>query len=319
MSDAAGAELRALMRSDLLQRLTRDGWGVDEVAEALDGEVIGAFRQRVADEFCVTAQFEFDIEDRRGRSSITVTAGFGLSYDRSYRLWPTVSGHPFLCEAGLDDELNGAGKLAEVRIGHSRDVAAAAARLDIVATRAVQLARRYATVDGLLGCLRSAKEDFDQDMVVPVVLAAAGRHDEARATITTYRSRARSASDREFALRLTNWMDSGSELPDPPAAADVRVRADDERYRIVFPRGYEDRLEAPSVVDIMRRSRDRSARRRAASDAVRSQKSGKSREQLLAMYQLELEERDLEMDPLTIELELDGIQAETRAEKRRVG
>jgi hypothetical protein len=297
------------------------GWDVDLVAESMMGTaLIGAFRRSIDGDFSLTASFEVEDQDRRSRF-LTVFSEFGMSYDRSYRLWPVASGFPRPEDVCLgDDAIFGRGQTLGAVVRSGGEVEAAAKKLAAGAERAVEVAGCYASIDALVDYARSSVDEVDQIDTVPILLAAAGRTDEARAAIGEYRSRRRSYTHdseyRAFVARLTDWMDSGSPLPDMPGPvtdSDTDEWPDPDVERDPTPG------PSPSLWEAWRRARESSAKSRAASEAVRADKEGKSRAELAEMLKRERAERGWETNPRFLDMHVDAIGADSRAEKREVG
>ena len=318
MAESAG-ELITLLRSALLGRLEVAGWVVDEVDESLMGsDLLGAFRRPLSQEFSLAGQFwQEKGQDRRG-TSVVITCEFGVSFDRSYRLWPVVEDDPRVWDAALEDkELTSRGQGVNVTVRSAGDVEAAAMDLAAVAARAVTVGGRYATVESLLGYVRSWEEDYAAE-IVPLVLAAAGRSGEARSALDEYNARRGSDTGyRSFAFRLNSWMDSGDGLPDPPEPRPLGDRP--EPGRVTFGPQFAEHHQMPSASEMLRQSRERRQKRDAATDAVRAVKTGKSRQELSDLLERELQQRGLRADPVSIDLGVDAIQADTPAERVRAG
>ena len=268
------------------------GWELDVVAESMMGTaLIGAFRHHLDDEFSATASFEFDVEielPNRKRppadARVEIISDLGVSYERAYRLWTLASGHPRPSDLALDDnDILGPGKTSDTTFQSDEEVDRITGKLTARAEKALDAAERFTSVETILDRLLASEvsdDDSHQIYAVPLLLAVANRSEEARAAITKYRSLRRSFTHdseyRAFVTRLTKWMDSGSPLPDPRGPF---------TYERESQWGFPDfgelptRPPTPSFWEIWRRSRDRSKKTRAATDAVRSDKAGKSREE----------------------------------------
>jgi hypothetical protein len=311
------AEVRGELRSRLATVLTTGGWTLDPVRESLFGSLgIAAFRRPITDEFSVTAEFE----DDQG-PVLSVSAEFFVSYERSYRLWPVVQDYPVSAEIEVSETGRDAPKVREdfrVVVGSARALPGAVDKLSAMAARAVTEASDMASVDVVLEVLRSREVDSRAD-AIPVVLAAAGRFDEARRAIDEYRALrdpyTHTADYRRLASRLTGWIDAGAVLPGPPAP--LQVRADNEET-FEPPPAFEH-VEPLSFLQVWRQSKERSAQLKAARAAVEKQRLGKSRDELRVLYEAELAARRLTGQPRATELVLDRIEAGSPAEKRAVG
>jgi hypothetical protein len=325
---AGSARLQASLRSRLGPAMTERGWESDLVAESMMGTaMIGAFRRQVGGEFSVTACFELDIDLRKLASqdaSIKVMSDFGVSYDRSYRLWPLVSRYPSPSDLGLDDaEIFGPGKKLEATVRSDAEVDAIADKLAAESERAFNVAGRYASVDAILEQFHASHE-IDQIYAMPLLLAAAGRDEEARASIVEYRSLqipdTHDSEYRAFVTRLSDWIGSGSQLPDLPGPV-TKVQTGewaDPDVEDLLAR-LRERPPRPQFREAWKRSRERGAKSRAANDAVRANKKGKSRGELAEMLQRERSKRGLDTNSRIVDILVDGIQADSRAEKNAIG
>ena len=83
--------------------------------------------------------------------------------------------------------------------------------------------QQYTSVDALLADYGADSLRFDGEIeMVPTLLAAAGRYEEARRALAGYlaldRDEVRTEDYRRFARRLAGWLDDGATLPDRPTA-----------------------------------------------------------------------------------------------------
>jgi hypothetical protein len=92
-----------------------------------------------------------------------------------------------------------------------------------VLDRAVDWAEPFASVGALLAALRTSDDDGVKSMEIPVVLAAAGRSDEARQALTDALLSHRDPADKRymdgFVARFQAWLASGAQ-PTPPDEPD---------------------------------------------------------------------------------------------------
>lgn len=319
MSTDSEANLVRLLQSELQERLTAEGWEADDVVAGTLGEaVFGVFRRRLTEEFSFAAEFYSESLRHIGIRPIVVGCEFGVSYDKSYRLWPLVVGYSRPWDAALaEEELFGKGEERRVIVHSPQDIPVAISQLVAVSRRALAIGGGYASIDGLLALARSLEEDDDRAEVMAVVLAAAGRTQEARVELDRYeRLRATTnASSRRFILRLSRWLESNGSMASRPSR-DRRKRPKKAREQASSP-GLDRRM-APSNEQLRREQSERQEKRREAIDAVRRVKVGKSREQLADLYRAELHRRGLEFNPLLLEVAIDAICAETLSERREV-
>ncbi|HTW42183.1 MAG TPA: hypothetical protein VMD79_07695 [Solirubrobacteraceae bacterium] len=168
--------------------------------------------------------------------------------------------------------------------------------------QAVAFAERYTSVDALLEAHRD-DESEEVKMVVPALLAASGRFEEARNALARHRCEGdlpeQRRRDRRFVYQLTRWIDSGGELSLLPSEPP--------------PRRHERSQRRP-VTDVWREAR-------AANEAVEAVKrtgSGKARSELRATLESELAHRGVDMDPLQVEQKIDQLWT-SRAERAHQG
>jgi hypothetical protein len=172
---------------------------------------------------------------------------------------------------------------------------AAAELIAPVLAYAVPYAERYVDLDALIAEVQSDPAEYGwQAEAVPLLLAAAGRFDEARQRLAEYMTSGRTevAGDehRRFAYQLNRWLDAGGVLPDPPTG----------------PLGGQPVFESPSTslpsFSDIRRSTEA---RRQAFDAVRRRSEGMDRSQRRDLLLEELGRREITLSPLAVELQLD--------------
>lgn len=216
------AELHSSLRQELTRQLSADGWVVDPAADTEPGSItIGSFRRALTGDFSATAQF-FSTGGPPHRATLGLVGIVGLSHAGSYRLWPVLlDSESNELEIDLDDLLRPPRRLV-VEISDISDASRAVEELVLpVREHVLEWARQYATVDALIEAYHADSELFVREVqVVPVLLAAIGRHDEARSALADYlktkRPEVRSHEYKRLAYQLTRWLDAGAVLPDAP-------------------------------------------------------------------------------------------------------
>jgi hypothetical protein len=168
---------------------------------------------------------------------------------------------------------------------------------------AVAFAQRYMSVDALLDAHRDDDESEGVNMVVPALLATAGRFDEARGALARYRPEMDLPQERRrqrrFVYQLTRWIDSGGEqslLPSEP------------------PPGRHEHSERRSATETWREIRVRNE----AVEAVKRVGIAHDRAELRAMLGSELAQRGVGMSPLQVEQRIDQLWT-SPAERARQG
>ncbi len=221
-----------------------------------------------------------------------------VGYEPAYRLAPVVLGRESCGEFAI-----GAGELLDpprqLTVTMSKASEAKAAADELVApilSHALDYVRAHASVEGLIESARSDPELIHQEAEqVPLLLAAAGRHAEAREALTRYLAipdgPATDPDYRRFARQLRLWMHAGGILPEPPTGP-VRPNPDWSSRK---PQSW-------------RAMRQRSRARREAFDSVRHRGAGKSRDELRAMLRAEYERRGVGFSQLSIEVSVEAIE-----------
>lgn len=293
------AELRERLRGELVARLAPSGWClVDGKDESM---MLAGFVCPLGGEFAATVTYlrAFSVPDR---PPVRIGQALcGVSYEPLPRLWPLLEDHVRL--AALTESVGDMPEWARacgMEVHTRAEVAAVADRLARVALEeAVPFAERYQGVDALLEAHRD-EESESVDMVVPALLAAAGRLEEARDALARYRPEMELPEERRrarrFVYQLTRWIDSGGDaslLPSGP------------------PPGRYEHSERGSVGESLRKARARNG----AVEAVKRAGDGHDRAELRAMLESELAERGVAMDPLQVEQAIDqvGISPTERA------
>jgi hypothetical protein len=177
--------------------------------------VVGHFRRPLDEDFAVTAWFAW-LGDH---PPLQVDTTIGVSYERSYRVWPyLLHGYPSSeLRVGVEDL---GGDRRYVVLWEPDDVDRAVDELVApVLQRAVAWAQPFASVEALLAALRTSNDPGAHLMALPVVLAASGRVDDARhalgSALATHSEEAQALLMDDFAARFTAWLATGAP-PTPP-------------------------------------------------------------------------------------------------------
>jgi hypothetical protein len=205
----------------------------------------------------------------------------GVAYEPLRRLWPLLGDYVRI--AALTDLPESA---CRTEVHTQGDVAPVAKQLaGLALERAVTFAERYTSVDALLEAHRDDESD-GLNQVVPALLAAAGRFEEARSALARYRPDVdvpeAKRRERRFVYQLTRWIDSGGDRALLPSAPPPRRYAHSAR-RSATETGHEVRA------------------RKAAVEALKREATGHDRAELRSMFKSELAERGVSMDPLRVE------------------
>jgi hypothetical protein len=231
----------------------------------------------------------------------------GVSYEPSYRLWPLLVGRN-RSELRLDvGDLVGVTEY-QVELWEIEEVEGAVDRLVTpVLEHGVSWAKPFASVDALIEVLSGRGEDTAELEDIPVVLAAAGRVEEARQAIAralaAHRSVAQEAYSQEFVRKFVDWLDSGAVVPDSP----------------VLPPPHEPHVAGEfNLGNIWKQARELAENKRAALDAVRRNQSDRSRDELRQMLAAEFDARGITVSPRDLETQLDAIEATTASAKHNL-
>ncbi|HTB70374.1 MAG TPA: hypothetical protein VK707_05290 [Solirubrobacteraceae bacterium] len=294
--------MRQQLRDELAASLAPAGWS-PVAGEGDDSMVLARFVRPLAGEFAATAQYTRGLSTP-DRPPVRITQPmFGVAYEPLRRLWPLLEDHVQIAALTESvDDMPERARVCGMEVHTQADVAPVASQLaGLALERAVAFAERYTGVDALLEAHRDDESDA-VNMVVPALLAAAGRFEEARSALARYRREVdlpeESRRARRFVYQLTRWIDSGGDtglLPSEPP-----------------PRRYE-RSERGSVKEILHEA----GARREAVDAVREKGSGRERAELRAMLESELAGRGAGMDPLAVEQAIDQLSTSHRERARQ--
>lgn len=297
------AELRERLRDELVTRLAPAGWCLVD-GERDDSMTLAGFVCPLSGEFAATVTYlrAFSVPDR---PPVRIGQALcGVSYEPLRRLWPLLEDHVRL--AALTESVGDMPEWARgcgMEVRTQTEVAVVVGRLARVALEeAIGFAERYTSVDALLEAHRD-EESESVDMVVPALLAAAGRFEEARDALARYRPEMNLPEERRrarrFVYQLTRWIDSDGDaslLPSGPP-----------------PGRYTDSERRP-VGESLREARARNG----AVEAVKRAGDGHDRAELRAMLESELAERALAMNPLQVEQAIDQVGI-SPAERARQG
>jgi len=311
MSPTDRGRLHGLLRDELRARLRPAGWVEDPAYDTEPGSGdVGAFRYPLRDEFAATAQFRRTLSPRSQIDwFLEVSGEVGVSYLPAYRLWPVVGEYERAeLEIDVGTLLGRSYRDGVAAMRGPDDVPAAADALaGPVLGAAVPWAERHASVDAILEETRAHPPSLHWELqLVPVMLAASGRHREARAALAGYLALGGEEVDtrqiRGFSYQLRRWLDEGGVLPDPPDRP-VGSRHHD------LDRKLEVNLltVAGAALKEYPRIHGESRRRREALDAVRREQAGKDRDQLRELLTAELERRSVTMPRAAMELALDEL------------
>ena len=299
------SELHGLLRDELTRRLIAAEWVVDLAEDTEPGAaMIGAFRRQVSDDFWATAQFW--LQNWNGaEEALHVSGDVGVSYFPAYCLWPVlVEGERTELNVDLGELLDPPDESSDAMIDpmiielayDERVPEAATALIEPVLDLGLAWVQRHASVETLLDAYRSGALRFDGEIeAIATLLAASGRHDEARNALAEYsaseREEAHTREFRRFVFQLNRWLDAGGVIPEAPTEP---VRIFDFDY------------DQPSREDYARKRQTR----KEAFEAVRGSRTGKTRDQLREMLHAELAHRGVSESPIAIELGLDAMLAQ---------
>ncbi|HTC60809.1 MAG TPA: hypothetical protein VK691_11915 [Solirubrobacteraceae bacterium] len=289
------ARLRQQLRDELAAHLAPAGWypvlGIDDHSMTL-----AAFVRPLSDEFAATAEYTRALSTP-DRPPVRITQPMlGVAYEPLRRLWPLLGDNVRI--AALTALPESAGRM---EIHTQDDVAPVAKQLaGLALERAVTFAERYTSVDALLDAHRDDEVE-GPSQVVPALLAAAGRFEEARSALARYRPDVdvpeAKRRERRFVYQLTRWIDSGGDPALLPSAPPPRRYAHSERR---------------SATDTWHEVRAR----KAAVEALKRAGDGHDRVELRSMLKSELAERGVSMDPLGIEQAINRLWVSHRERAR---
>jgi hypothetical protein len=218
-------ELDRLLRVELSRRFAEAGW-IAAVGEGVDDIVFCAFRKKVSEDFWATASFWYENGSEVLGDYPEFSGTVGVSYFPAYCLWP-VLGDFTRSEKNIElgELLAPTDETAIIEpmivtLATVEDVERVAETLIApVLEYGLTWVWQYSSVDSLLADYGAGSLRFDAEIeMVPALLAAAGRHEEARRALAGYlardREEIRTEDYQHFARRLTGWLDDGAILPD---------------------------------------------------------------------------------------------------------
>jgi hypothetical protein len=297
------ARLRGQLRDELAACLAPAGWSPID-GEGDDSMVLAGFVRPLSDEFAATAEYTRGLS-MPDRPPVRITQPlFGVAYEPLRRLWPLLSDRVRI--AALTESVGDMPERARVcrmEVHTQAEVAPVAKQLaGLALEQAVAFAERYTSVDALLEAHRD-DESEGVNMVVPALLAASGRFEEARSALARYRRGLdipeEGRRERRFVYQLTRWIDSGGDptlLPSEP------------------PPRRSGRSGRRSVTEAWHEAHSR----REAVEAVRQARSGHDRSELRAMLESGLARCGAAMDPLGVEQAIDQLWT-SQGERAREG
>lgn len=196
--------------------MTAAGWQVDPTITLDTGDGrLGLFRHPLNQECSATALFMW----KGDFPPLQVDTIIGVSYDRTYRVWPyLLSGYPHSeVRVGVED----LGQVAPmVQLWELEEVAGTVDQLVTpVLDHAVGWAKPLASLDALLASLSTSRQTDSALMDIPVLLAAAGMTDEASEALASAQSlhpeEAKELLVGEYLDKFTTWLNTGAS-PMPP-------------------------------------------------------------------------------------------------------
>jgi hypothetical protein len=285
-------ELREQLRGQLAARLAPAGWHpVDDEGDY--SMTLAGFVRPLSEEFAATAEYSRAMSTPDHPPVRITQPRFGVSYEPLRRLWPLLDDHIRLAALNESvEEMPERARMCGMEVHTQAEVVSIADQLTGLALEeAVTFAERYTSVDALLDAHRD-DESEGVNMVVPALLAAAGRFDEARGALARYRPEMDLPEERRrarrFVYQLTRWIDSGGDqslLPSEP------------------PPGRHEHSERRSATETWREIRARNE----AVEAVKRMGISHDRAELRAMLESELAQRGVGMNPLQVEQRIDQL------------
>jgi hypothetical protein len=294
--DDSAAGLRQQLCDELVACLASTGWslvGGDDDSSMMFAELMCP----LGNGFAATAQYLRSLSTP-DQPPVRITQSlFGVAYEPLRMLWPLLDDHARLTALTKSPEQ---ARSRPMEVHTQDDVVPVAKRLAALThEQAVAFAERYTSVDAVLDANRN-EESGAAHMVVPALLAASGRFEEARSALARYRPDEPSTPEqsrraRRFVYQLNRWMDSGGNLALLPSEPPAR------RYQT---------SERASTVE----AADEFRARKEAMDTIKQMNRVADRSELRAMVESELAAHGAHMDPLEIEQTIDRLQA-PRAER----
>jgi hypothetical protein len=171
-----------LLRVELARRLEPDGRRVVES----EAPALAVFTKSLSPEFAATAELVL-VGRVPDRAPVRINQLLiGVCYEPLRRLWAALGQNSLAALEERIDELAQRPPNWRVNVASTDDVANAVDELgSLILTHAGAFAEPYATIDRLLAEHRDDTGEFG--VMVPLLLAAAGRIDEARVAMPSYR------------------------------------------------------------------------------------------------------------------------------------
>jgi hypothetical protein len=287
-----------MLNSVVTDQMVAAGWSVEPTAPPS----CAWFRCAVNEEFSAIAAFDLSGRDESESRPVVASARVGVSYERAYRLWAVVQQHPVWLDLWVDIGvlLDPPQDWFELLLSKPSKVAEVASTLtDLVLRYGESFARAHSSLDALIAAIRSDGTSFAGiGQEIAILLAAAGRYDEAQVALDDYRAgedkSVHTRKSREFAFRLQSWLNSEHSLPDPSSF--------DFRDEAAQPPGER----APHASDEERR-KERTALREAR-HAVHGRSAGLSRDEQRELLVAEYRARGVSQTPLEVEQALDSLE-----------
>jgi hypothetical protein len=282
--DAAG--LRQQLRDGLAAQLIPAGW-YPVLCNDDHSMTLAAFVRPLSDDFTATAEYTRALSTPDRPPVLVTQPMLGVAYEPLRGLWPLLGDSLRIAALTTLPETAGG-----MEVHTQDDVAPVAKQLaGLALERAVAFAEGYTSVDALLEAYHD-DESEGSNQVVPALLAAAGRFEEARNELARYRPAVNvpeaKRRERRFVYQMTRWIDSGGDSSLLPSAPPPH------RYA---------RSERRSVTETWHEIRARNA----AVEALKRAGAGHDRAELRSMLKSELVERGVGMDPLRIEQAIDQL------------
>lgn len=286
--DAVG--LRQLLRDELAARLLPSGWERVEVRDR--SMLLAAFVRPVGGEFAASVEFHRALSVPDHPPVRVSQPVFGVSFEPLRRLWPLLDEHVHVATRTLSfGDLPEHARLCATEIADPAMIATLAARLAALANEiATPFAKRNSDLDALIESYRGREP---ASMTLPALLAAAGRFDQAQASLSGYAGERgtldQARHSRRYVYQLTRWIDSRGAICLPDTA----------------PPSPHDSSERASLRDALRQTRARQAALR----AVKRDTAASDRGELCARLEAELSARAAQAEPLWLEQRLDELRS----------
>lgn len=280
--------IRAQLCNELTMRLGDAGWHVVHLPSEPTLRM-AAYIRPLDDEFAATVEIFCSAKVPDILPIRLPPPRIGVSYEPIRRLGPLLDGRDWTAILYRDPnesvDQDRECSLALAKIGEiSVTVAALASTIE---RDAVPFAERYSSVDALLTA-HGWGQCRNVPRVVPTLLTAANRFDEARTALDLYRQKLNpSVRDQQLAYQLTRWLERGTS-PDP-------------RSYQLSPTYAPQRTTKDSLISVWRSARARDD----AIQAVDHTRKNCQPSQLLEMLRAELARRNLSEEPLWIHQQIE--------------